>query len=54
MNSLALALLCYIVNSFFHNASLASGEVMTFVLWGAVNVLFEMEESSKMPSINNS
>lgn len=40
----SIASFCYIFNSFFHNASLVSGDVMIFLLWGAVNVLLEMEE----------
>lgn len=46
LNAFSIASFCYIFNSFFHNASVASGDLMTFLLWGAVTVLLEMEESA--------
>ena len=46
LNAFSIASFCYILNSFFHNASVASGDVMIFLLWGAVTVLLEMEESA--------
>ena len=46
LNIFSTASLCYILNSFFHNSSVASGDLMIFLLWGAVTVLLEMEESA--------
>lgn len=40
-----LAYLCYIMNTFFHNTSLVSGDIMFFILWGAVIGIIELEKA---------
>jgi hypothetical protein len=51
LNVYNVAFFCYILNSFFHNASLVSGDVMTFLLFGGVNVLLEMEKAESCSQI---
>jgi len=43
LNVCCLAYLCYIMNAFFHNASLVSGDIMFFILWGSVTGSMELE-----------
>lgn len=43
----SIAYFCHTINSFFHNPSLVSGDVMFFVFWGAIIALLEKEKSIK-------
>ena len=44
----SIVYLCYTINSFLHNASLFTGDIMFFVLWAVVVALRDMEKDTYM------
>ena len=54
LNACCIAYLSYIINTFFHNVSMFSGDIMFFILWGMINGNLELEKADTRIPIQRS